>query len=312
VRFERTKLPVNCHYSYVKFSKWDFGAFRWLGPGLGNLLFPWARFVLASKQHDLRPIAPTWPAMKFGTLLRRELDARFYFGLFRAGPGQVVGWRKLWLLATARRVDETRLPELPQHGASQSGEHTLSVFEGIRDGFATLPRDATPLRNELLSITLAKHRGDLYYKPSKCISMHVRLGDFRNSHILTPLAWFLGVAKHLREQLKADWPIHIFSDGTDDELAPLLGLHNSQRVGYGSSAADLLAMSRANVLVASKLSTLNMWSFYLGRMPVIWPPDTDRFGLEKIDPELQFLQGGEERVSEAGISAVWTRKERLG
>src|ERR1035441_7562623 len=95
-------VRVKKRYACVRFSKWDFGAFRWLGPGLGNLLFPWARFVLATKERGLTPIAPTWPAIKIGTLLRKELDARFYFGLFQAGPGHVVGWRKLWLVRPPR------------------------------------------------------------------------------------------------------------------------------------------------------------------------------------------------------------------
>lgn len=137
--------------------------------------------------------------------------------------------------------------------------------------------------------------------------MHVRLGDFRNTDMLTPVAWFVGVAKKLRAEMAETWPIHVFSDGLDAELEPLLRLPNCQRVSYGSSVADMLAMSRANVLVGAKLSTLNMWSFYLGRMPVIWPPDTDRFGLERIEPELQFLQSEKDRVPTDAILAIRRR-----
>jgi hypothetical protein len=297
-------IAMNHLYSYVSFSKWDFGPFRLLGSGLGNLLFPWARFVLGSKQHNLEAVAPTWATLKLGPLLRRELDARFYLGLFRPSPHQVAGWRKLWLLATAHRVDEAQLSELPRPAVSRGGTNRLIVFEGIRDGFSSLPRAASPVLDELQRITIERHRGDLRYRPSRCISMHVRLGDFRDISLVTPVPWFVGIAKGLRQELGQDWPIHIFSDGTDEELAPLLSLPDSRHVSFGSSVADLLAMSRANVLIASRLSTFNMWSFYLGRMPVIWPPDTVRWGLEQINPELQFLLTSDDRIPQAAIMAA--------
>ena len=67
----------------------------------------------------------------------------------------------------------------------------------------------------------------------------------------------------------------MFSDASDEELRPLLGRPNVQRAFFGSSVADLLAMSTASVLIASG-STFSMWAAYLGRMPVIWPKDQRR------------------------------------
>jgi hypothetical protein len=42
----------------VSASKWDFGFFLLLGPGLENSLFPWVRLVLASRLEGLEAIAP--------------------------------------------------------------------------------------------------------------------------------------------------------------------------------------------------------------------------------------------------------------
>jgi hypothetical protein len=48
-------------------------------------------------------------------------------------------------------------------------------------------------------------------------------------------------------------------------------MKNTERKFYGSSIADLLALSHAGVLVTSS-STFSMWASYLGRMPAIWYP----------------------------------------
>jgi len=70
-------------------------------------------------------------------------------------------------------------------------------------------------------------------------------------------------------------------------------------------------MSQCFWFQSSGISTLNMWSFCLGRMPVIWPSDADRLGLEKTGPDLQFVQSGEEQIAEAALSAVRARTARL-
>ena len=64
-------------------------------------------------------------------------------------------------------------------------------------------------------------------------------------------------------------PIYVFSDGTNAGLAKLLRLPRSRRITFGSSIADLFALSRANVMIASA-SPFSMWASYLGRMAVVW------------------------------------------
>ena len=66
--------------------------------------------------------------------------------------------------------------------------------------------------------------------------------------------------------------IIVFSDGKEEELRPLLALGNVERVCFGSSIADILAMSRAKLLVASG-SSFSMWARYLGRMTTVMFPN---------------------------------------
>src|SRR5689334_20396259 len=101
-------------YAYPRFSTLDLGFVRVLGPGLGNLLFPWARCVVACRDRHLIPVAPTWPQIKLGPWLRGELDKRTYAGLFLPRVGEVSGIRKMRLLISARRVPECGLTQFSE------------------------------------------------------------------------------------------------------------------------------------------------------------------------------------------------------
>ena len=96
-------------YIYPKFSGYDFGYFRILGDGLGNLLFPWARAVCISKRTNLRVIAPTWPQFKLGPVFRNEPDKRFYLNLFNHSESYVIGGKKIMALAGLSKVTEGQL-----------------------------------------------------------------------------------------------------------------------------------------------------------------------------------------------------------
>ena len=127
------------------------------------------------------------------------------------------------------------------------------------------------IREQLIRITNPKYLTGMSYDFGDSISVHVRLGDFKVGMQTTPLTWFINVANLVRQKFKSRMAIYIFSDGSDSELAPLLELNDSRRISFGSSIADLLALSQSNILIGSKGSTFSMWASYLGRMPVIWP-----------------------------------------
>jgi hypothetical protein len=255
------------------------GFLRLFGPGLGNLLFPWARFVVASRQYGLTPIAPAWPQFKWGTVKRGETDKRFYFGLFRAPAGQITGWRKALLLSRLRPVPEDAFRVAAE--ARRDEADCVVVFEGLGDYFEAVRDHHQYVRDQLLLMTRPEHKAGLTHDFRHSISVHVRLGDFGppagtavlppGSCTRLPLAWYRHVILQIRAAADADVPVHIFSDGTDEELAPLLQLPRVRRLTFGSSIADLLALSRACVLIASG-STFSRWASYLGRMPVVMYP----------------------------------------
>jgi hypothetical protein len=144
----------------------------------------------------------------------------------------------------------------------------------------------------LLRITRAQHKTALTFPFAGSISAHVRLGDFRQAQsaadlvsgeggVRLPLTWYVRVIERVRKHLGRLAPVFVFSDDYDAELRPLLQMPNTRRLSFGSSISDLIALSRANVLVASN-STFSMWASYLGRPPVIWHKGLLRQGLYGI------------------------------
>lgn len=243
------------------------------GVGLGNMLFPWARFVVGCREHSLTPVYPTWPQIKSGPILRGEVDKRFYLGLFRPRPGEVVGLARLKVLTMASRYPESEAGV----NAANSG---LVEYRGMGDCFQTIRGHHALVFEALRSAVRNSQLGVLEHDFSCSVSIHVRLSDFAlpgsSEELLSgtvnrriPIAWYVKVLRNIRACAGKDVTAYVFSDGRDHELAELLGETNCHRLSFGSSIADLLALSRANALIASG-STFSMWASYLGRMPVVW------------------------------------------
>lgn len=282
-------------YCYPKLSDHDLLLFRCLGPGLGNLLFPWARALVFARRNRFRFIEPTWPQIKIGTLLRREIDSRSYFGLFRELEGSVIGAERILKLTSAKRVQE-QSAELACNG-------DVVEFTGMQGLFVPIAEDHRLVRDSLVAMTRSKHKGGLKFDFSSSISVHVRLGDFAEpapgsslravSNTRIPIDWYADIVEGIRRAAGATLPAYIFSDGTDSELATLLSLPKCSRLGFGSAIADLLALSRANILVTSG-STFSMWASFLGRMPALWYPGRlrQRFYSDGV-PEDEVANGGD-------------------
>ncbi len=288
-------------FAYAKLSQYDFGIFRVMGVGLGNLLFPWARAVVSARKQGLTMIWPTWVQLKAGPFLRGEIDKRLYSGLFRPPEDYVSGFKKLCILTTCHRSSELDFLRNPNAVPSRS----IVVFSGWKDCFNTILRDHALVKNELLKMARVENKiGVKNYGTS--IAVHIRLGDFSIpenirdldiaksglTNFRLPLSWYISMLKALRRKMGEECKVYVFSDGRDDELEELLNIPGCERLSFGSSLADLLALSSSTVLIASG-STYSMWASYLGRMPVIYYPGQLRQKLYFQRPyaEIELSQG---------------------
>jgi hypothetical protein len=62
-------------------------------------------------------------------------------------------------------------------------------------------------------------------------------------------------------------PVVVCSDGTDDELQPLLALPGVVRSRSANALDDLRVLSRASLIVGSR-STFSAWGAFLGDVPL--------------------------------------------
>ncbi len=278
-------------YTFASLSKGESFGFRLGGPGLGNLLFPWARSVAFAKRHNLHRINSTWRTVKLGPLLRGEFDKRLYSDLFT--EHETGGLKKFLLLTFARKIPEKMANEYLENRKNESSPAVI-LFKGMDRLFEPIINDHVVVKEELLKMVSSRHKEEASKFDAKGISVHIRMGDFslppdertlREGHwnYRLPLKWYVNVIESIRKEIGYDIEVNLFSDGTDDELKEVLGLANVHRRFFGSAIADMIALSESKLLIASA-STFSMWASYLGRMPTIWYPGLHR---QKL-----FLEGG--------------------
>ncbi len=306
-------------YCYAKLhNKYgDFGLFRISGTGLGNLLFPWARSIVAARKYGVTPIWPTWPQINTAKRLDRflEYSKQHYATLFKRPDDYVGSLAKLRLLVRGKKISESEIDRVIL--SKRTGEEIV-VFEGMATLFADILEDHQLVREELIRMTRATHLKALGLEMAGAIVVHVRLGDFQVSRDLgvlesgvynyrLPMQWYCDQVVQLRSVMGARTPVYVFSDGAKSYLIDLLSLGHTKYIELGSAISDLLALSKAEVLVASA-STYSMWASYLGRMPVIWYRGQRRQQLYYEDPRAEV----EVRLTEPLPSAFLDRIRRTG
>jgi hypothetical protein len=222
-------------------------------------------------------LATTWAQVKIGPLLRREADLRTYHNLFRHRPDEITGLRRLWLRASVtEREEPTNLENRPD----VSGSETVIVrFDGWRDCFQPLNGWDEWLAQELRAITRRRWLQEADSVPIVPVAINVRCGDFAvpknpkelctRAGVRTPLSWFIDSLHAIRQAAGADLAAYVVSDGTDQELGPLLACNNVFRVRPGSAISGLLFLARARVLIGAGGSSFSAWASFLGQMPTI-------------------------------------------
>ncbi len=270
-----------------RFDGVDVGLFRVGGPGLGNLLFPWARAHLSAKNFGGRVVWPSWSSLKPARLLRGDLDMRWYSGLFRPPhEGYISG-----VSAHGRRV-------LFKGGYHVSHAAALPTFEsGETYNFCGMKSMFAPLwdHRELIKKGFFAMSKPAHLRSGKgTVAMHVRLGDFVRTpeggisgmhatvtNTANSMDWFLGALARVEADGFAAKRVLVYSDGTDAELGPLLRDPRITRAPKGNPLNDISAMATSDALIASQ-STFSMWGAFLGHCerPVYGavPPLADTWG----------------------------------
>lgn len=268
------------------------------GNGLGNLLFTWARCLSAAHRHDWQMIWPTWFSYKRKNWRTNPYDVRTYLDLFNPTSDYITGPQKAWQLIHRRAIAES---------SENIEDGSVVVYRGMNDFFEPFRDDHKLVLRELLAITRDKHLAGWQQENPAPIAIHVRRGDFitrtdsaetvgRHNSLL-PMTWYVSALEAVLEKADREVPVWLFSDGVDEELEALTSFPNVERVSFGSSIADMLAIARCRFLIASG-STFSMWGTYLGQVPTLWHPgkmlqslvldSADDRGLHSVGGGLEF------------------------
>lgn len=290
----------------------DLGLFRLAGPGLGNMLLPWARAQVWAEVSDAWVLCPTWSQLKIGPILRRERDWRFYSFQFHPAPDEVTGVERALALSVCWQLDESG--KLLRKGVPGAGE--VRHFSGLRDRFASLRSHGRFLRERLESVVETQLLPPPM--PPSLIAVHVRCGDFR----IPPAA----VAERLAEtglppQFRlpldvvvsavrdalavAPGPVRVYSDGTDQELAPLLDVPGVERSSGRPAVTEMLEMAQARILIGTPHSSFSMWAAFLGQPLYVGFPQAGGRN-EGFGPQVTVMNS-ERRREEIGRGLVERR-----
>jgi hypothetical protein len=243
--------------------------------GLGNMLVPWARCLLWCRDYDAQMIAPHWTKIRLGPFLRGERDKRLYQRFFNHGGG-IAGIRRTVLLATSRTVEDHEWQSGPR---AQARGRTVVRFSGM-EGTGALAGRHREVARELSRITKPKYQpAAIHDRPF--VGIHVRMGDFTpaSEAELTsglhcrriPLHWYVDTLLELRKALGKSMEAKVFSDSAGGEIEPLLRIAGTWLSEGRAAITDMLALSKAAVIVASG-SAFSMWASYLGDVPALWHP----------------------------------------
>lgn len=219
--------------------------------GLCNMLFPWARAVLFARDSGCAIIAPQWVKIhRIGPWLRGEADKRYYFNQF-TNEGYIKGVRRLLTLVFCRS--------------------RVRVFKGIGAGFDEIYREADYLRGELLRIASADIVRRLDAMSNPYIAIHVRRGDFTRTGQALDERYYLRALEAAKEMVGRDLPTLVFSDAPDDEIEYLVkGVKDVHRAERAPALLDLLALTRAEILIGTNNSSFSLWGAFLGKGTSLW------------------------------------------
>ena len=264
-------------FCYPKFSGLDLMLFRIGGPGLGNLLFPWARAVILSQKGYIF-INPTWPQLKIGPLIRGEVDKRTYFSLFKKNLNGPTGFNRLWILLFGKRIEEDFLISSPL----KDGD--IVIIKGMKTMFQDLLGHSKFLLSKLEAI-LDMDQMDKLAKKNHCdfsIAVHIRFGDFSTHqsydgeslavNTRQALEWYINIILELQNKIGKNTRINIFSDATEIELQKIMEIPMTHRIKGNTAIQDIILISRHKMIIASN-SSFSMWGAFLGQIPTIWPPN---------------------------------------
>jgi hypothetical protein len=230
-------------------------------------------------------------------------------GLFQAGPGDLPWHWRLGPQLAGRIIHEQDFMDgqdcmaiggcaeswgaplrdpgpIAANGYLQQGHgRSLLLLDRPHYSFAGLNGHAPLLRRDLWAITRPRQLQRAQSVPLAPIGINIRCGrDFRPPPAAgagaewigwlqqTPLAGFMETLQAVRDLAGEPVPALVVSDGSEQQLRPLLDLPAVRLVRPTTAIIDLMVLSRTRLLLGSGSSSFSAWAAFLGQQTAITAP----------------------------------------
>ena len=240
--------------------------------GLGNKLYLWAKGWVFARLNQGQFHCFGWTQLKLGPILRSEKCSRLYWDqLRRETLIAAVSTGFHWL--TSHKVIDP-----PVERVSLITGKTTFIFREIhahlipQDSFRSLVDFRDALREELLSQLTPRCQESLEATPAPLVGIHIRRGDFRHFNWWTPIESFCARLQAVRKLAGACLAATIYSDGTLEELQPLLSMERVTLAPSNPDIVDLLLFSRSRIMITSRASTFSNMAAFLSDGVVLRDP----------------------------------------
>lgn len=259
--------------------------------GLANMLFVWARALAFARINDGELFVSSWTNFRLGPFVRGDRSKRLYLGTFNRAPLR----SKLRLLVL--RVTRTTIYDPPLATVSENSANArLYVFDGLvgdpKDPFRDLMPYRTAIASGFSELLSNRVRAGIDALAKPVIGLHVRRGDFKGTDWLTPIEHFCERLRSIRAVAGRMLPAIVFSDGSDEELAPLLAMPAVRRAPRQSDVLDLIQLSKSQVIVPSRGSTFSMLAGFLSEAVIIRDPEWNHGDSRPPEINARHFEGG--------------------
>ena len=196
-----------------------------------------------------------------------------------------------WLKATGKTVHE------PTENISSSKntiyEFTDHIFKGYVDGdpFAPFKYERELIKKAFFDVVGSPIISAVKQTRTSDIHLHIRRGDFRKIDYveLTPLSFFQELIKDIRRAAKKELSVSIFTDGTKEEMLPLLEMNMVKMASPNPDLADLILLSKSPIMVISNGSSFSYWAAFLSEGSVLLHPQINYY--KPLRPNIDLFQG---------------------
>jgi hypothetical protein len=240
--------------------------------GLCNKLFVWAKALVFAEINDMEMYCVGWTKPKIGTFIRKEKSNRLYLRQIKK-QSFLNSLKILFRYSYSPKVYDPPVSKISDHdGRSVFVFRDLQANSNPEDPF----RDLIDFRDFVLislsNLIRNECRNQISESSYTPIAVHVRRGDFRHFDWWQPIENFCEILQNARGLAQECLPATVYSDGTLEDLKPLLEMPNVTLAPNAPDIVDLFRLSRSKVLITSRASTFSNWAAFMSDGMILRDP----------------------------------------